>query len=74
MNLPSQDNVKVLDQLKSDFKRTINWNKYQSKPSIQAQNQYLDYLIDPSLQGVNRHFLCHLKIMHTEQITIDILF
>ena len=46
--LSTQENVKLLDQLKSGFKRTINWNKYQSKATIQAQNQYLDYLIDPS--------------------------
>ena len=26
-----QDNAKLLEQLKSGFKRTINWNKYQSK-------------------------------------------
>ena len=25
-----QDNAKLLQQLKSGFKRTINWNKYQS--------------------------------------------
>ena len=26
--LSTQDNVKLLTQLKSGFKRTINWNKY----------------------------------------------
>ena len=30
------------------FKRTINWNKYQSKVTVQEQNRYLDYLIDPN--------------------------
>ena len=28
VTLPTQDNTKLLEQLKSDFKRTINWNKY----------------------------------------------
>ena len=28
--LSTQDNTKLLEQLKSGFKRTINWNKYQS--------------------------------------------
>ena len=46
-----------VDQLKSGFRRTINQNKYQSKVSIQRQDQYLDYLIDPSFQGVNRNFV-----------------
>ena len=30
-------NVKLLDQLKSHFKRTIIWYKYQSKAKIQAR-------------------------------------
>ena len=45
---------KLLEQFKSGFKRTINRNKYQSRKSIERQNQYLDYLIDSSFQGVNR--------------------
>ena len=57
VTLSTQDNVKLIDQLKSDFKRTINWNKYQSKASIQTQTQYSDFLIDPSFQEVNRLFL-----------------
>ena len=57
VTLSTQDNVKLLDQLKSGFKRTTNWNKYQSKASIQVQKQYLDYLIVPSFQGVNKLFV-----------------
>ena len=29
--LSTQDNAKLLEQLESGFKRTINWNKYQPK-------------------------------------------
>ena len=50
----TQDNAKLLQQLKSGFKRTIDWNKYQSKVSTERRNLHLDYLIDPSFQGVNR--------------------
>ena len=64
--ISTQNNAKLLDQLKSGFKRTINWNKYKSKATIQAQNQYLDYLIDPSFQGETGFLVCHLKIMHTK--------
>ena len=54
----STQNAKLLQQLKSRFKCTINWNNYQSKTTKQnAPNQYLDYLIDPSFQGVNRLFV-----------------
>ena len=38
VTLSTQDNAKLLQQLKSDFRRTINWNKYQSDPKIYAQN------------------------------------
>ena len=58
VTLSSNDNGKLLQSLKSEFKRTINWNKYRSKTTIHnAPNQYLDYLIDSSFQGVNRLFV-----------------
>ena len=45
--LSIQGNTKLLQLWKSGFKRTIKWNKYQSRVSILIQNQFLDYLIDP---------------------------
>ena len=54
ITLSTRDNAKLLEQLKSGFKRTINWNKYHSKISTETPNQYLDYLIDPSFQD-NAH-------------------
>ena len=55
--LSTQDNVKLLKQLESDFKRKIDRNKYQPKVSIERQNQYLDYLSNPSFLRVNRLFV-----------------
>ena len=54
VTLSTQDNAKLFEQLKPGFKRTINWNKYKTKISTERRNQYLDFLIDPSFQGVNR--------------------
>ena len=31
VTLSSEDNVKLMTQLESGFKRTINWNKYYPK-------------------------------------------
>ena len=45
---------KLIQQLKSGFKRVINWNKYLSKPELLAQNPNLNHLVEPSFQGVNR--------------------
>ena len=57
VTLSRQENTKFLQQLKSGFKRVINWNKYLSKPELLAQNLNLNHLIEPSFQGVNRLFV-----------------
>ena len=56
LTLSIQDNAKLLQQLKSGFKRVVNWNKYLSKPKLLAQNPNLNHLVEPSFQGVNRLF------------------
>ena len=56
VTLSTEDNAKLLQQLKSNFKRKINWNKYESSVKTFAQNRYLNCLINPSFQGVNRLF------------------
>ena len=57
VTLSTQENTKLLQQLKSGFKRVINWNKYLSKPDLLAQNPNLNHLVEPSFQGVNRFFV-----------------
>ena len=57
VTLPKKGNVKLVQQIKSGFKRAINWNKYQSDLKTFTQNQYLNHSVDPSFQGVNRLFL-----------------
>ena len=48
VTLSTQDNAKLLQQLKSVFKRAINWNKYLSKLELLAQNPNLNHLVKPS--------------------------
>ena len=57
VTLLTQDNSKLLQQLKSCFKRTVNGNKYSSKPELLAQNPNLNHLVEPRFQGVNRLFV-----------------
>ena len=57
VTLSNEDSTKLKQHLKSEFKRTINWNKYQPKVTTENRIQFLDYLIDPSLQGVNILFV-----------------
>ena len=48
VTLSTQDNTKLLQQLKSGFRRRINWNKYHSDPY--AQNRFSNHLVNPSFQ------------------------
>ena len=57
VTLSTQENTKLLQQLKSGFKRVINWNKYLSKPESFRRNANLNYLVEPSFQGINRFFV-----------------
>ena len=56
-SLSKENDIKLLEQLKLGFKRTIKWNKYRSQMTIQPQNNNLNYLIDPTFTNVNRLFV-----------------
>ena len=66
--------MKLLKQLEFDFKRTIYWNKYLAKTTNQEQNRYLDYLVDPSFQRVNRLFVLALKMIMVGKVSRNIVF
>ena len=51
-----KNDIKLLEQLKTGFKRTIKCNKYRSQLTIQLQNNNINYLIDPTLTNINRLF------------------
>ena len=54
----SKDNeIKLLTNLKSEFKREIIWNIYRSQMTTDAVNNNLNILIDPTFTNVNRLFV-----------------
>ena len=57
VTLSKENDTKLLEQLKSGFKRTIKWNKYRSQMTVQPQNNKLNYLIDLTFTNVNRLFV-----------------
>ena len=59
VTLSTQDNIKLLKQLESGFEKTIGINIY-LKQQIKHET-YLDFLIDPHFQGVNRLFVLSFK-------------
>ena len=60
VTLSKENNIKLLEQLKLGFKRTIKWNKYRSQITIQPKNNNLNYLIDPTFTNANRLFVLPL--------------
>lgn len=61
VTLSTQDNTKLLEQLKLRFKKTTKRNKWKSEVTAQNQNQHLDYLIDSNFQWVKGLFVLSFK-------------
>ena len=56
VTLSTEDHT-FLEQLKSEFKRTIKWNIYKSEMTNPTKTNNLNYLIDPTFNKVNRLFV-----------------
>ena len=57
VTLSKDDEIKLLTNLISRFKREIIWNKYRSQMTTEAVNHNLNILIDPTFTNVNRLFV-----------------
>ena len=66
VTLSTENNNKLLGQLKTGFKRTIEWNKDISELCNQAKTNNLNYLIDPRFSKVNKLFVLSFKITEDE--------
>ena len=61
VTLPTEVDNKLLEQLKTGFKRTVKWNKYRSEVTKQTETNNLNYLINSTLNKVNRLFILSFK-------------
>ena len=57
VTLSKNDEIKLLTNLKSGFKREIIWNKYRSQMTTEAVSNNFNILIDPAFANVNRLFV-----------------
>ena len=55
--LLTENDKRLLEQLRTGLKRTIKWNKYRSEMTNWTKNNNLNYLIDPTFTKVNRLFV-----------------
>ena len=69
VTLSKENDIKILEKLKSGFKRTIKWNKYRWQMAIQNNNNNLNYLMDPTFTNVNRLFVLSFQKLAGENNT-----
>ena len=71
VTLSKENNIKLLEQLKTEYKRTIKWNKYRSQMSIQNNINNLNCLIDPTFTNVNRLFVLLFERIEENNVKKD---
>ena len=71
VTLSKENVIKLLEQLKTGFKKTIKCNKYQSQMSIQDNNNNLNYLIDPTFTDINRLFVLLFERIEKNNVKKD---
>ena len=71
VTLSKENDIKLLEKLKSGFKKTIKWNKYRSQMTIQNNNNNLNYLIDPTFTNVNRLFILSFERIEENNVKKD---
>ena len=57
VTLSSENDKRLLEQLRTGFKRIIKWNKNRSEMTNHIKNNNLNYLIDRTFTKVNRLFI-----------------
>ena len=67
VTLSKDDEIKLLTNLKSGFKREIIWNKYRSQMTTEAINNNLNILIGPAFTNVNRSFVLAYQTANDRQ-------
>ena len=68
VTLAKENNIKLLEKLKSGFKKTIRLNKYRSQMTIQNNNNNFNYLIDPPFSNANRLFVLSFEIIKENNV------
>ena len=61
VTLSINNNIKLLENIKQGFKRTISWNKYRSEITVQPKTNDLDYLIDSKISSIYILFVLSFK-------------
>ena len=71
VTLSTENDKKLLEKLKSGFKRTVKWNKYRSQMNIQSNNNNSNYLSDPIFAKVSRLFVLSFERIEESNVNKD---
>ena len=71
VTLSKENDIKLLEKLKSGFKKTIKWNKYRSQMTVQNNNNNLNYLVFPTFTNVNRLFVLSFERIEENNVKKD---
>ena len=71
VTLSKEHNKKLLEQLKSGFKRTVKWNKYRSQMTNQGNNNNLNYLVHPTFIKGNKLFVLPFERIEENNVKKD---
>ena len=74
VTLSKDDEIKLLTNLKSGFKREIIWNKYRSQMTTDAINNNLNILIDPTFTNVNRLFVLDIRMLMIDNHMMNFIY
>ena len=64
-----ENDIQLLEQSKTEFKRTMKWSKCRSQMTVQSNNNNLNYLIDLGFAYVNRLFVLSFQRIAGEDNT-----
>ena len=73
VTLSTENNKTLLEQLRTGFKRNIKWNKYRSEMTNQTQNNYLNYLTEPTSKSID-YLSYHMKMKTREHLFQSIMY
>ena len=74
VTLSKDDEIKLLTNLKSGFKREIIWNKYRSQMTTEAVSNNLNILIDPTFTNVNRLFVLAYQMLMIDNHFLNFIY
>ena len=73
VTLSTENNKTLSEQLRTGFKRNIKWNKYRSEMTNQTQNNYLNYLTEPTSKSID-YLSYHMKMKTREHLFQSIMY